>query len=43
MTYQGQSVTTQNLKLIFEVESGRSLTLFFDRWVYGNDIPKLKI
>ena len=42
-TYNGKSVTTQNLKLIFESETGQDLDKFFDRWVYGNEIPELAL
>lgn len=42
-TYNGKSVTTQNLKLIFESETGQDLDKFFDRWVYGNEIPELEL
>jgi aminopeptidase N len=42
-TYNGKSVTTQNLKLIFEIESGQDLGKFFDRWVYGNEVPNLAL
>ncbi|WP_448553574.1 M1 family aminopeptidase [Thalassotalea montiporae] len=37
------SVTTQDLKSSFEKTTATSLTSFFDKWVYGEEIPKLKM
>ena len=42
LSYQGQSVATQNLKSVFEEVSEVDLTPFFDRWVYGQEIPTIK-
>jgi len=42
-TYKNKSVTTQNLKFIFEQVSDTDLTLFFDTWVYGQEIPNLNL
>jgi len=37
------SVTTDDLKRAFEQESKQDLTDFFDLWVYGDEIPNLKL
>jgi aminopeptidase N len=37
------SVTTNDLKQAFEHISKQDLTDFFERWVYGNEIPKLSL
>lgn len=37
------SVTTYDLKHAFEQVSKQDLTDFFERWVYGEEIPKLKL
>jgi len=37
------SVTTDDLKQAFEHISKQDLTDFFERWVYGEEIPKLKL
>jgi aminopeptidase N len=37
------SVTTNDLKNAFEKISKQDLTPFFDRWVYGEEIPKLSL
>lgn len=39
LTYKEKSVTTQDLKSIFEQVSQSDLTAFFTRWVYGQEIP----
>ena len=38
-----RKVGTDELKQVFEAESGRSLDRFFDQWIYGSAIPRLKI
>jgi len=38
-----RKVGTDELKAAFETESGRSLDRFFDQWIYGSTLPKLKI
>ncbi len=43
LTYKGQSVTTKNLKITFEQVAGTDLTAFFDRWVYGEEVPVLDL
>jgi len=40
---QQSSVTTSDLKKAFEQVSEQDLTPFFNRWVYGNEIPALKL
>lgn len=40
---RGQSITTQHLKSNFEQVSGTDLTTFFNRWVYGQEIPTLTL
>jgi aminopeptidase N len=37
------SVTTHDLKKAFEKVSKQDLTPFFNRWVYGKEIPKLSL
>jgi hypothetical protein len=34
---------TEDLREAMEQESGRSLERFFERWIYGSTVPKLKI
>lgn len=41
--YKGQSVTTQNLKSTFEQVTKIDLTEFFERWVYGSEIPTIEL
>jgi aminopeptidase N len=38
--HQNGSVTTDDLKLAFEKVSKKDLTEFFNRWVYGDEIPE---
>ncbi len=33
---------TQDLRRAFEAESGRPLARFFDRWIYGADVPRVR-
>lgn len=42
-TYRNKSVTTQNLKFIFEQISDTDLTHFFEKWVYGQEIPSVNL
>jgi hypothetical protein len=37
-----QKAGTNDLRLAFEAESGRSLQRFFDRWIYGATIPRVR-
>jgi aminopeptidase N len=34
---------TQDFRAAMEKETGRSLGRFFDRWIYGSTLPKLKV
>ena len=43
LAFKNKSVTTQNLKLSFEKATGANLTAFFNKWVYGQDIPYLNL
>ena len=38
-----RKVGTQDFRAAMENESGRSLERFFDRWIYGSTLPKLKV
>jgi aminopeptidase N len=33
---------TNDLRAVFEAESGRPLERFFDRWIYGAELPRLR-
>jgi hypothetical protein len=37
-----QRAGTDGLQLAFEIESGRSLGRFFDRWIHGTALPELR-
>jgi hypothetical protein len=37
-----QKAGTQDLRQVFEAESGRSLERFFDQWIYGSEIPRIR-
>ena len=37
-----QKAGTLDLRAAFEVESGRSLERFFDRWIYNPELPRLR-
>ncbi|WDE12435.1 M1 family metallopeptidase [Thalassomonas haliotis] len=41
LTFAGKSVVTDDLKRVFEQVSGTDLSAFFQRWVYGEEIPEL--
>lgn len=43
MKYKQSSVTTDDLKKAFEKVSKQDLSHFFNRWVYGTEIPKLSL
>ena len=34
---------TDDLKAAFEAESGQSLDRFFDGWIYGSALPRIKV
>jgi hypothetical protein len=38
-----RKVGTDDLRKAFEAESGRSLERFFDQWIYGSTLPRLKV
>jgi len=38
-----QKAGTEDLKAAFEAEAGRPLDLFFDGWIYGSALPRLKV
>lgn len=33
---------TQDLRQVLEAESGRSLEKFFDQWIYGSEVPRIR-
>jgi aminopeptidase N len=37
-----QKAGTDDVQRAFEVESGRDLARFFDRWIYGTGIPRVR-
>ena len=37
-----QSASTGDLRAVFELESGRPLERFFDTWIYGIGVPRLR-
>ncbi len=37
--YKFRKASTEDLRRAFEAESGRSLDMFFSRWIYGQDVP----
>jgi len=41
-TWRFRKAGTEDLKKAFEAESGRSLDRYFDRWIYGSSLPRLK-
>jgi len=38
-----RKVGTDQLKAAFEAETGRSLDQFFDQWIYGSALPRIKV
>ena len=38
-----RKVGTDDLRKAFEAEAGRSLERFFDQWIYGSTLPRLKV
>lgn len=42
LTNKGGSVTTQDFKIAFEYISNQDLTEFFEKWVFGIDIPNVE-
>lgn len=43
LAFAGKSVVTDDLKRVFEQISGTDLSPFFQRWVYGEEIPVIKL
>jgi len=41
-TWRFKKAGTEDLKAAFEAETDRDLDRFFDRWIYGATLPKLK-
>jgi hypothetical protein len=37
-----QKAGTEDLRQVLEAESGRSLERFFDQWIYGSDVPRIR-
>ena len=40
--YRSRTIRRRRLWIAMEAESGRSLDRFFDRWIYDNEVPRLK-
>jgi len=40
---QFRKAGTDELKAAFEADAGRSLDRFFDQWIYGSTLPRLKV
>jgi hypothetical protein len=38
-----RKVGTDDLRNAFEIEAGRPLARFFDQWIYGSTLPRLKV
>ena len=41
-TWRFQKAGTEDVKAAFEAESNRQLDRFFDQWIYGSSLPRLK-
>ena len=41
-TWRFKKAGTEDVKAAFEIESGRDLDAYFDRWIYGSSLPRLK-
>ena len=41
-TSRFRKVGTENFRAVMEKEAGHSLERFFDRWIYGATVPRLK-
>ena len=41
-TWRFKKAGTEDVKAAFELEAGRDLDMFFDRWIYGSSLPRLK-
>jgi hypothetical protein len=41
-TWRFKKAGTEDVKAAFEIEANRDLDLYFDRWIYGSSLPRLK-
>ena len=41
-TWRFKKAGTEDVKAAFETESNRDLDAYFDRWIYGSSLPRLK-
>ena len=41
-TWRFRKAGTEEVKNAFEIEGGRDLDRFFDRWIYGSSLPRVK-
>ena len=41
-TWRFKKAGTEDVKAAFEAEANRDLDLYFDRWIYGSSLPRLK-
>jgi hypothetical protein len=41
-TWRFKKAGTEDVKAAFELEASRDLDLYFDRWIYGSSLPRLK-
>ncbi|MBX7153190.1 hypothetical protein K1X84_16295 [bacterium] len=39
-TYAGQTVSTEDFKLVADKHFGADMSWFFNQWIYGTDVPK---
>lgn len=42
-TWKFKKASTEDVRAAFETESGRSLARFFELWIYGSAIPRLRV
>jgi Peptidase family M1 domain len=42
-SYRFQKAGTDELRQVFEAESGRPLSRFFEEWIYGSDLPAVTV
>jgi aminopeptidase N len=41
-TWRFKKAGTEDVKAAFELEANRDLDVYFDRWIYGSSLPRLK-
>lgn len=41
-TWRFKKAGTEDVKAAFELEANRDLDLYFDRWIYGSSLPRMK-